>query len=170
MVPPRIVVVMGVAGSGKTTIGALLAGRLHWDLADADSFHPAANIDKMTRGIALTDDDRWPWLRGIAAWIDQERRAGRQAVVTCSALKRRYRDVIVGARDDVRLVYLKGDYELIAKRMVARHGHFMPVALLRSQFDVLEEPESDERAIVVTIDRTPPEIVAELIRALGIAS
>jgi len=166
----RIVVVMGVAGSGKTTIASLLADRLQWDLADADSFHPAPNIDKMSRGIPLTDEDRWPWLRAIAAWIDAEREAGRHAVVTCSALKRRYRDVIVGARDDVRLVYLKGDYDLIAQRMLSRHGHFMPVALLRNQFEDLEEPTSDERPIVVTIDRAPPEIVAEIVRSLGLAS
>ena len=121
-----IVVVMGVSGSGKTTIAALLAGRLRWEFEDADGFHPAANIEKMHRGVPLTDEDRGPWLQAIAAWIDETRRAGRHGVVACSALKRSYRDVLVGARRDVRLVYLKGEEALIARRVAARHGHFMP--------------------------------------------
>jgi gluconokinase len=158
---------MGVSGSGKTTIGTLLAGRLHWDYEDADWFHPAANIDKKHGGIALTDEDRWPWLRAIAAWIEQTRRAGGHGVVACSALKRRYRDILVANRPDVRLVYLKGDATLIARRIAARHEHFMPASLLASQFDALEEPGPDEHPIVVPIDLPPREIVTRIIEELN---
>ena len=165
---PLVVVVMGVSGSGKTTIGLLLAGRLHWELADADSFHSAANIAKMRGGIALTDEDRLPWLRAIADWIDAARAAGRHAVVTCSALRRAYRDIIIDGRGDVRLVYLKGDLDLVERRMAGRHGHYMPVALLHSQFEALEEPGSDERPIVVSIDASPQDIVSRIIAALGV--
>jgi carbohydrate kinase (thermoresistant glucokinase family) len=157
-----VAVVMGVSGSGKTTIAALLAGRLRWEFEDGDGFHPAANIEKMHRGVPLTDDDRGPWLQAIAAWIDATRRAGRHGVVACSALKRRYRDVLVGERRDVRLVYLKGDETLVAQRIAARHGHFMPAALLHSQFEALEEPGPDENPIVVSIDARPGEIVSRI--------
>ncbi len=137
---PSVVVVMGVSGSGKTTVASLLAGRLGWEFEDGDDFHPAANVEKMQSGSPLTDEDRWPWLAAIAAWIDKVRAEGRHGVVTCSGLKRAYRDVLVGGRPDVRLVYLKGDRELIGRRMAARHGHFMPTSLLDSQFRTLEEP------------------------------
>ena len=163
---PSIIVMMGVSGSGKTTIGALLAGRLHWELADADSFHSAVDVAKMRSGIPLTDEDRWPWLRAIAAWIDAERAAGRHGIVTCSALKHSYRDIIIDGRNDVRLVYLKGEFDLVAHRMVARHGHFMPVALLQTQFDALEEPTGDERPVVVSIEEKPRDIVARIVAAL----
>ena len=163
---PSIIVVMGVSGSGKTTVGALLAGRLHWELADADSFHSAANVAKMRSGVPLTDEDRWPWLRAIAGWIDAERAGGRHGIVTCSALKRSYRDIIIDGRNDVRLVYLKGEFELVAHRMVARHGHFMPAALLQTQFDTLEEPTADERPVVVSIEAKPRDIVAQIVAAL----
>jgi len=162
-----VVVVMGVSGSGKTTIAALLAGRLQWEFEDGDGFHPAANVDKMHRGVPLTDEDRGPWLRAIAAWIDETRRKGGHGVVACSALKRRYRDVLIGERRDVRLVYLKGDEALIARRIAARHGHFMPAALLHSQFEALEEPGPDENPIVVSIDARPIDIVARITAALG---
>jgi len=162
-----VVVVMGVSGSGKTTIAALLAGRLQWEFEDGDGFHPAANVDKMHRGVPLTDEDRGPWLRAIAAWIDETRRKGGHGVVACSALKRRYRDVLIGERRDVRLVYLKGDEALIARRIAARHGHFMPAALLHSQFEALEEPGPDENPIVVSIDARPIDIVARISAALG---
>jgi carbohydrate kinase (thermoresistant glucokinase family) len=162
-----VIVVMGVSGSGKTTVAALLAGRLQWEFEDGDWLHPEANVEKMHRGIALTDEDRRPWLRAIAAWIDQTRHAGRHGVVACSALKRSYRDVLIGERRDVRLVYLKGDEALIARRITARHGHFMPASLLHSQFEALEEPGPDERPITVSIEARPAEIVARIVGELG---
>lgn len=164
---PCVVVVMGVSGSGKSTVGALLAARLQWEFADADWFHSTANVDKMHAGIALTDEDRWPWLDAIAAWIAELRSAGRHGVLACSALKRRYRDVLRGDAEDVRLAYLKGDERLIARRIAARHEHFMPPALLRSQFDALEEPAPDEYAITVSIDARPGEIAARILSALN---
>ncbi len=160
---PSVLVVMGVSGSGKTTIAALLAGRLRWDFEDADDLHPAANIAKMHAGIPLTDADRWPWLHAVAGWIDATRAAGGQGVVACSALKRRYRDIVIGDRPDVQLVYLKGDRKLIRARLACRHGHFMPAGLLESQFEALEEPTADEHPIVISIDRRPREIVDELL-------
>ena len=157
---------MGVSGCGKTTVAEKLAERLGWQLAEADMFHSPANVAKMRSAIPLTDEDRRPWLAAIAKWIDAARASGKPGVVTCSALKRRYRDIIVGNRPDVRLVYLKGDYDLIAGRMAARAHHYMPVGLLQSQFDALEEPGADEKAIVVPIDAPPGEIVAEIVAAL----
>lgn len=164
--PVAVLVVMGVSSSGKTTIATLLSERLHRELADADAFHSAANVRKMARGIPLTDEDREPWLRAIAAWIDSVRAARRHGVIGCSALKRSYRDILIGDRKDVRLVYLKGDIHLIAHRMKLRHGHFMPLALLQSQFDTLEEPTPDEHPIVVSIDADPSSIVAEIVAQL----
>lgn len=166
--PVLVLVVMGVAGSGKTTVAALLAGRLGCSFAEADDFHPAANIAKMRSGIPLDDADRLPWLRAIAAQIDHWRALGRSGVVTCSALKRRYRDIIIGERPEVRLVYLKGDRELIAHRLVARHGHFMPASLLDSQFADLEEPGPEERPIIVAIGDPPPVLVEEIVAALDL--
>ena len=161
------IVVMGVSGAGKTTVGRLIAAQLDCPFRDADSFHPQANIDKMSRGEALTDEDRWPWLRAIADWIAAHRAAATTGVVTCSALKRRYRDLVTARQSaDVRLVYLKGDMALIEARLKARKGHFMPPALLRSQFDALEEPGADEAAITVSIDATPEAIVAQVVDRL----
>jgi carbohydrate kinase (thermoresistant glucokinase family) len=157
---------MGVSGSGKSTIAAMLAHRMHWIYEDGDWFHPRSNVEKMHRGIALTDEDRWPWLEAIAAWIDATHEAGNHGVVACSALKRAYRNILVGDRPDVRLVYLKGGHELIARRLAARDGHFMPPSLLESQFAALEEPQPDEHAIVVSISPHPREIVETIVNEL----
>jgi len=165
---PSVVIVMGVSGCGKSTIGALLAGRLQWQFEDADWLHPAANIEKMHSGIPLTDEDRWPWLDAVAAWIDQCRLSRRHGVVACSALKRRYRDILIGDRTDVRLVFLKGDEELIARRIAARHEHFMPRSLMHSQFEALEEPGPDENPITVSIEPRPEQIVMQILSALNL--
>jgi gluconokinase len=167
---PSVLVVMGVSGSGKSTIAAMLAHRLQWVYEDGDWFHPKSNVEKMHHGEPLTDEDRWPWLRAIAAWIDNIREAGGHGVVACSALKRAYRDILIGGRPDVRLVFLKGDQELIAKRIAARADHFMPPALLASQFDALEEPASDEHPLVVSVVPHPREIVETIVNKLGITA
>jgi gluconokinase len=166
-----VIVVMGVSGAGKSTIAAMLAIRLGWAYEDADWFHPPANIEKMHSGRPLIDEDRRPWLDAIAAWIDAVRRAGGHGVIACSALKRAYREVLMRGRSDVRLVYLKGERDLIARRMSLREGHhFMPAALLDSQFAALEEPGADEHAIAVSIDARPHDIVEAVIAKFGIAA
>ena len=165
-----VVVVMGVSGCGKSTIASMLAHRLHWIYEDGDWFHPQSNIEKMHGGEPLTDEDRWPWLHGIAAWIDATRRVGNHGTVACSALKRAYRDILLGERPDVRLVYLKGGRDLIARRLAARDAHFMPPSLLDSQFASLEEPQPDEHTIVVSIVPHPREIVEEIVKRLGKAA
>ena len=164
---PSVVVVMGVSGCGKSTIASMLAHRLNWIYEDGDWFHPQSNVKKMHAGEPLTDEDRWPWLHGIAAWIDATRRVGNHGTVACSALKRAYRDILVGERRDVRIVYLKGERDLIARRLAARDGHFMPPSLLDSQFAALEEPQPDEHPIVVSIVPHPREIVEEIVKRLG---
>ena len=157
-----VAVVMGVSGSGKTTIAQGLAKAEGWTLLEGDSFHSPENVAKMAAGTPLTDEDRWPWIRAIAAAIDAYRARGESAVVACSALRRAYRDILIGDRKDVRLIYLKGSRALIGERMQAREGHFMPAALLDSQFRTLEEPGPDENPITVTIDRAPGEIIQEI--------
>jgi gluconokinase len=161
-----IAVMMGVSGSGKTTIAEGVAQREGWTLLEGDAFHPPANVEKMRHGHPLTDEDRWPWLRAIAAEIDAMRARGESAVVACSALKRAYRDILIGDRPDVVLVYLRGSHELIAARMAARKGHFMPPALLDSQFATLEEPGPDEHPITVSVAPPPQAIVDEVVRQL----
>ena len=156
---PCLLIVMGVSGSGKTTIAALLAGRLGWEYADADQFHSPANIRKMHGGTPLTDEDRAPWLATMAAWIDATRQVRRHGVLACSALKRAYREVLVGGHADVRIVYLRGDKALIARRQAARHNHFMPATLVDSQFATLEEPGADEHPLTVSVAPRPPTIV-----------
>jgi gluconokinase len=163
---PSVLVVMGVSGCGKSTVGTQIAIQLHWAFEDGDWFHPMRNIEKMHSGAPLTDEDRAPWLIAIANFIDTTRSAGEHAVVACSALKRRYRAVIVGNRPDVRLIYLKGDMALIARRIATRHEHFMPESLLQSQFDALEEPGPDENPIVVSVEPRPREIVTQVLEAL----
>ena len=155
-----IVLVMGVSGCGKSTIAGRLAAHLGWTLLEGDTFHPPANVAKMAAGTPLTDEDRWPWLRAIATEIDAIRAGGGSAVVACSALKRAYRHILMGGRPDVRLVYLRGTRAEIAERLRARKGHFMPPALLDSQFRTLEEPGPDENPIVTEIAAEPDDIVA----------
>jgi gluconokinase len=165
-VDPTIIVVMGVSGSGKSTVGALLAGELHWPYAEADDFHPHINIEKMAAGHPLTDEDRLPWLAAIGAWIDEQIAAGKSAVVSCSALRRSYRDRLRAGRPQIRVVYLRGDRELIAARLAARHGHFFHAEMLDSQFAALEEPTPDEHALVVSIGGTPQQIVRQILDAV----
>jgi len=163
---PVIVIVMGVSGSGKTTVAALLAAALGCQFQEGDDLHPAENVEKMHGGTPLTDADRLPWLRKIAEEIDDWRARGQSGVLTCSALKRSYRDIIIGDRPDVTLAYLKGSYELIRRRMTRRHEHFMPVALLDSQFATLQKPSPDEHPITVDVGGRPAEIAAEIVHQL----
>ena len=160
---PSVIVVMGVTSSGKTSLGERLAARLGWPFRDADSFHPPENVAKMSGGTPLTDEDRKPWLAAIAAWIDDLRARGEHGIVTCSALKRAYRQVIVGDRPDVTLVYLKGSRELIGRRMATRQHHFMPPALLDTQFATLEPPIADARTLVIDVGPTPDEIIEKIV-------
>ncbi|MCR0982443.1 gluconokinase [Roseomonas populi] len=164
--PARVVVVMGVSGAGKTTVARLLAARLGWAYLEGDDIHPPANVAKMASGTPLTDEDRWPWLRAIAAEIDGWLAEGRCGVVTCSALKRRYRDILIGGRPGVRLVFLKGATDLLSPRLAARAGHFMPAGLLDSQFAALEPPTEDEDPIVIVPDRPPEALVETVVEAL----
>jgi carbohydrate kinase (thermoresistant glucokinase family) len=163
---PVVVVVMGVSGSGKTTVSALLSAALGCQFQEGDDLHPVENVEKMRGGTPLTDADRMPWLHKIAEEIDSWRARGESGVLTCSALKRSYRDIIIGDRPDVTLVYLRGSYDLIRRRMAARHEHFMPVALLDSQFATLQEPTSDEHPIIVDVGSRPAEVATEIVRQL----
>jgi gluconokinase len=158
-----IVVVMGVTGSGKTTIGVLLAPRLGWDFVDADSFHSTANVEKMRQGIALDDADRGPWLKSLHGAMEKWAAEHKSVVLACSALKRSYRDELC-LGGETKFVYLKGSYDLIYQRLRQRHGHFASETILASQFAALEEPDD---AITVDIDHTEDEIVAEIMRQLG---
>jgi len=167
---PCALVVMGVSGSGKSTIAEHLAARLGWRYVDGDLFHPPANVAKMSAGYPLTDEDRWPWLRTIAAEIDRLAAAGTRAVVACSALKRAYRDILAHGRDDVRIVFLDGTKDLIAKRLAARKGHFMPPGLLDSQFKTLEPPQPSEQPITVSIDASVDGIVNDIVRQLELVA
>lgn len=160
---PVIAVIMGVSGSGKTTVAALVSAALRCQFQEGDDLHPAENVAKMHSGVPLTDGDRMPWLHKIAEKIDDWRAKGESGVLTCSALKRCYRDIIIGDRREVMLIYLKGSYDLIRERMAARHDHFMPLALLDSQFATLEEPTPDEHAIIVDVGGPPTEIAAEIV-------
>ena len=163
---PVIAVVMGVSGSGKTTVSALLSAALGCQFQEGDDLHPPRNVEKMRGGTPLTDEDRMPWLHKIAEEIDSWRARGESGVLTCSALKRPYRDIIIGDRPDVTLVYLRGSYDLIRRRMAARHEHFMPVALLDSQFATLQEPTPDEHPIIVDVGSKPAEVATEIVRQL----
>ena len=160
----HLVVVMGVSGAGKSTVGGRIADALGLPFADADEFHPAANIAKMSSGQPLTDEDRWPWLAAIGAHLAAHR--GRGCVVTCSALKRAYRDALRQAAPDLRLVYLTGDPALVAARQAARQGHFMPPSLVASQFATLEAPAPEEGAIILDVAETPEELAGTALAAL----
>ncbi|MDF2576044.1 MAG: carbohydrate kinase [Agromyces sp.] len=155
-----VLVVMGVAGTGKSTIAALLAGRLGWPFLEGDALHPETNVAKMAAGHPLDDEDRWPWLARIAEWIDERQAAGEPAIVTCSALRRRYRDAL--GRDGVVFVHLTGDRDVIFDRLTRRQGHFMPPALFDSQLATLEPLESDENGLLVDVSLTPEEQAAEV--------
>ncbi len=156
------IIVMGVSGSGKSTIAEALARTIGFACEDGDSYHPPSNVAKMHAGTALTDDDRWPWLQAIADDIDRKADAGHPVVVSCSALKRAYRDILVHGRSDIRLVYLRGTRELIAARLALRKGHFMPPSLLDSQFATIEEPMPDEQVVTVNIDAPVDRIIAAI--------
>jgi gluconokinase len=156
-----IVIVFGVSGAGKTTVGKLLAHELGWHFFEADDFHSQANIEKMRRGAPLTDEDRWPWLESLREQIEHSISVGENAVLACSALKRAYRKRL-RVSGEVKFVFLRGDYALTAKQLRHRHGHFMNPALLRSQFADLEEPTPDEDVLTIELDRTPEDIVEEI--------
>ncbi|HKW55609.1 MAG TPA: gluconokinase [Stellaceae bacterium] len=158
---------MGISGAGKSTIAQELAARLGWAFEEGDSFHPEANVAKMHAGIPLTDGDRQPWLERVAAWIDDQRAKKQPGIITCSALKRSYRQVMIGDRREVRLVYLRGGRDVIAEHLAGRHGHFMPAGLLQSQIDTLEEPTPDEDPLTVDVGPPAGQVADEIIRLLG---
>lgn len=164
-----IVIIFGVSGAGKTTIGKLLAQQLSWCFLEADDFHPAANINKMRSGHPLTDEDRWPWLRQLRQQIERSLAAGENAVLACSALKRAYRDVL-RVSDEIKLAFLRGDYALIEKQLRNRRRHFMNPDLLQSQFDDLEEPLPDEDVLSIDLGRPPEELVEEIKTKLHLTS
>jgi gluconokinase len=166
--PTKVFVLMGVSGSGKTTIGELLARRLGWPYADADSFHSAENVAKMASGHPLSDDDRRPWLQAIRTWIDDHLSKDQPGVTSCSALKRSYRDLLRGP--GVSIVYLRGTRAEIESRVAARKGHYFKLDMVESQFAALEEPGPDEDVITVSISKTPDEVVASILAAAGIQS
>jgi gluconokinase len=161
-----VLVIMGVSGSGKSTVAGVLAGQLGWDLAEGDDMHPDENVEKMRAGHPLTDEDRWPWLETVASWIAEHTMAGVPGIITCSALKRIYRDVLRG--NHVVFIHLVGSKDQIGRRMAARQGHFMPSGLLDSQIATLEPPGPDENVLVVDVGRKPAMEAADIIARLGL--
>lgn len=159
-----VLVIMGVSGSGKSTVAALLAGQLGWDLAEGDDMHPDENVEKMHAGHPLTDEDRWPWLETVASWISEHAMAGVPGIITCSALKKIYRDVLRG--NHVVFVHLVGSKDQIGRRLVARTGHYMPAGLLDSQISTLEPPGPDENVLEIDVGAKPAIEAAEIIAAL----
>jgi ribose 5-phosphate isomerase A len=162
-----ILVLMGVSGAGKSAVAQELATRLGWSFQEGDLLHPEANVAKMHAGIPLTDADRQPWLERVAAWIDDQRAKKQPGIITCSALKRSYRRIIIGDRPEVRLIYLRGGRDLIAQRLAGRSGHFMPAGLLQSQIDALEEPDPAEDPLTIDVEPPAGRIAEEIIRLLG---
>jgi gluconokinase len=160
------IVVMGVSGSGKSTVAATLVDRLGWEFAEGDDFHPPANVEKMRAGHPLDDEDRWPWLRSLAAWIGEHERAGRSVVVTCSALKRSYRDLLREGHPSVWFAHVTADPELIRERVEHRTGHYMPSSLLDSQLAILEPLGDDEPGARISGAGSPPSVTTELLAAL----
>lgn len=166
---PRHLVIMGAAGSGKTTVSTTLSEHLGWIAAEADEFHPPASIASMTAGIPLTDEDRWPWLESIREWMSAQARNGRSTVIACSALKRSYRDVLSRAEGRVQFVHLDGAPEVLTERMVTRRGHWMPVSLLPSQLAALEPLDEEEDGLTVDFLSTPANISAQILEGLLLA-
>jgi gluconokinase len=164
--PPTTVVVMGVSGSGKSTVALKLVERLGWDFAEGDDFHPPENVAKMRSGHALDDEDRWPWLRLLAAWIGEHEQRGESAVVTCSALKRSYRDLLRDGHPSVWFAHVAADAALLRERLEARKGHYMPASLLDSQLETLQPLESDEPGATVPGVGTPDDVVDDLLDVL----
>src|SRR5258708_5767948 len=170
MVTEMIVLVGGVAGSGKTTVGAVLADRLHWPFVDADAFHSAANVAKMRSGVPLTDADRQPWLAAIGRWMDERMAAGESAVAGCSALKLSYRDQLLAGRPEAWLAFLEISRELAHARLAARHGHFFTVRLLDSQYAELEPPQPEQRLLVFDAARPPDQLAEEIVERLALVA
>ena len=164
-----IVIVAGVSGSGKSTVGALLAEQLGWRFEDGDDLHPASNIAKMEIGVPLTDEDRRPWLDAVGAWADRCAAAGQSGVIACSALKRSYRDRLRDGHPELRIVFLRVDRDVLVARLAGRHGHFFRPELLDSQLAATEVPLPAERATVVDADAPPADVVREIIRRLALA-
>ena len=163
---PSVLIVMGVSGVGKSTIALALNTHLHWPFQEGDDLHPPANVEKMSHGIALTDADRAPWLTAVRAWIDARLAAGEPGMVTCSALKRAYRDTLIAQHQNVRILYLRADPKVIEEHLAKRTGHFMPPSLLDSQLKTLEEPAPDERPITVQVTGSIDDTVSAILRAL----
>ena len=164
--PTTSIVVMGVSGSGKSTVAAGLVERLGWDFAEGDDFHPPENVAKMAAGMPLDDEDRWPWLRALAAWVGEHEQAGRDDIVTCSALKRAYRDLLRDGHPSVWFAYVTVDAETLRERVQKRTGHYMPPSLLDSQLATLEPLQDDEPGITVAGAGSPEEVVDEILAAL----
>jgi gluconokinase len=164
-----ILLLMGVSGCGKSTVAHALAERTGWRFLEGDDLHSPANVAKMRAGVPLTDADRWPWLRAIAAAMDAWQAEGVSGIIACSALKRSYRDLLLGGRREARLVYLRGSCDLIDQRLLARQGHYMPEALLKSQFATLEEPAAEERPIVLDVQASPEVLAGEVLARLAAA-
>jgi gluconokinase len=166
MAPTTTVVVMGVSGTGKTTVAEHLVQRLGWKFAEGDAFHPAANVEKMSHGTPLDDDDRWPWLESIAVWIGERELAGENAVVTCSALKRSYRDLLRRGHPSVFFAHVNTSPEELRDRLNRRHGHYMPPSLLDSQLETLQQLEPDEPGVTVSGEGSPDDVAEHVLKVL----